>query len=511
MRLQLLLSSALLHLVAANEFGSHSHCCEALRKAGLGQSLISSTNVFAFQTSLAKYFSLSARLSPQCFFQPRDSTEVSEGIKALVRANQTQSCQFAVRGGGHMHWAGAAGIEKGVTIDMGKINHVAYHEQNSSVSVGAGAVWGEVYSYLDKINIMVTGARSSSVGVAGSTLGGGNSYHAGSRGLICDGVLQYEIVLGDGSIVTASKDERADLFRALKGGSSNMGLVTRFDYQAYEGGKMFGGVIKHSLDTADQQFASLHKFANAINFDPYSSIIVISNYFSIMKDGFFSDVLDYAKPAKRSEIPIMRDFLAIKNKLGDSTGLRNMTSLAHEFEVPKDSRVSFSTLTFKNDVRVMRKAHEAFLQVVSKLKAEAKGSWGILTLYQPIPTIFAKHGNENGGNVLGLDRFKDTLILYEPYLKWEGSDQDELFNGQSHYLREVVSTYARSIGADNEWLYLNYADRDQSPLEGYGAENVARIRAASRKYDPEGVFQYMMPGGFKVSRVRAPCKQYDLR
>lgn len=48
---------------------------------------------------------------------------------------------------------------------------------------------------------------------------------------------------------------------------------------------------------------------------------------------------------------------------------------------------------------------------------------------------------------------------------------------------------------------MNYDDKDQNPLESYGPENVAKIRAAAAKYDPDGIFQTLVPGGFKISGV----------
>lgn len=290
--------------------------------------------------------------------------------------------------------------------------------------------------------------------------------------------------------------------------------MTRFDYDAYEGGRIFGGLVMRSLNTADRQFSALYNFANAIHTDPYTSIIVISIYFAnnpSMPAPFFMDVTEHTKPAKPSDIPILQEFFSIPGKSSDTTGLRNMTSLTRELDAPKDSRVSFSTITFKNDLRVLKYAHEMYKKVLANLQAQAKGNWALYTLYQPIPPLFSQHSNERGGNVLGLDRFKDNLILYEPYLRWQGSDQDDLFNGQARFLREEISSYAKSIGADNPWIYLNYADVDQHPLESYGAENVERIRAAAKKYDPQGVFQDMMPGGFKISKVRTePSKPYVL-
>lgn len=73
-------------------------------------------------------------------------------------------------------------------------------------------------------------------------------------------------------------------------------------------------------------------------------------------------------------------------------------------------RVSFSTLTTKNDLRVLTKAHELWLTVVQRLKTEAKGPWEGHQLYQPIPPTFGKDSVAHGGNVLGLDRFDETLV-----------------------------------------------------------------------------------------------------
>lgn len=67
---------------------------------------------------------------------------------------------------------------------------------------------------------------------------------------------------------------------------------------------------------------------------------------------------------------------------------------------------------------------------------------------------------------------------------------------------DQLREYAISIGGDHEYIYLDYADEVQDPLGSYGPENVAKMRAAAAKYDPTGVFQTMMPGGFKISKVR---------
>lgn len=399
-----------------------------------------------------------------------------------------------------MHFKGASGIEDGVTIDLGDMNGVVYHAENETVTVGPGAVWGDVYEYLDRIGKMVVGGRSYSVGVGGLILGGGNSYYAARKGLVCDNVAAFEVVLGNGAIITASATEHADLFQALKGGASNFGIVTRFDLHAFEGGNIFGGILLSPAQTAESQFSALVAFGDKIHEDPYGSAIVIDVYLASLNLHAFMTALEYTAPVKRPTV--FKDFFEnIENPISDSTGIRNMTDLARELEQPKTHRVQFSTLTFKNDIRVLRKAHELFKSMIQKLEAEATGDWRAMALYQPIPTLFAEHSKARGGNVLGLDRFDENLIMYEPYIAWKGAEQDELFESQAAWLRAEVAAYAESIGSGNEFLYLDYTDVTQKPLESYGEENVAKIRRVAAKYDPEEVFQRMMPGGFKISQV----------
>lgn len=91
--------------------------------------------------------------------------------------------------------------------------------------------------------------------------------------------------------------------------------------------------------------------------------------------------------------------------------------------------------------------------------------------------------------------------MYQPYISWQGDAQNELFQQAGAELISRIRAYAISIGADRPYLYLDYADVTQDPLTGYGVENVKKMKAAAEKYDPDGVFQKLVPGGFKISKV----------
>lgn len=142
-------------------------------------------------------------------------------------------CQFAIRGGSRAPWAGSANIDHGVTIDMSFIKYVSVDPSSKIVSVGAGARWSDVYEKLDAIGLGVAGGRLSDVGVGGLIIDGGVSYFASRYGLVCDQVVNFEVVLGNGQIIYANAISNPDLWFALKGGSNNFGIVTRFDLKTF--------------------------------------------------------------------------------------------------------------------------------------------------------------------------------------------------------------------------------------------------------------------------------------
>jgi len=241
-------------------------------------------------------------------------------------------------------------------------------------------------------------------------------------------------------------------------------------------------------------------FGNNINNDPYGSAIGIWQYSTLTNQTIIINAYEYTSPVVAP--PAFKEFLSIPGNTSDSMRITNMTDLTIELEQAGGYRDSFITLTFKNDVRVLTKAIELHDALIPKIKARAKGNWTMQNMFQPIPTVFGKIGAEKGGDMLGFDRFNETVVLFQTYLAWNGASQDKFFQSQGDWLISELSTYAKSIGKSNPFIYLDYAYKTQKPLVSYGAKNVAKIRAAAKKYDPNGVFQTMVPGGFKISKVR---------
>jgi FAD/FMN-containing dehydrogenase len=110
--------------------------------------------------------------------------------------------------------------------------------------------------------------------------------------LVCDNIIGYEIVLSSGSIIYATQTSHGDLWRALKGGSSNFGIVTRFDIRTFPQGPFYGGVIVCPITTLDAQ---LQGFIDLLTkYDPYAAVIV-SIRWNKEKDSSILCNLEYTK------------------------------------------------------------------------------------------------------------------------------------------------------------------------------------------------------------------------
>ncbi|KAG8865989.1 hypothetical protein FRC20_009184 [Serendipita sp. 405] len=145
---------------------------------------------------------------------PGTTNDVSKIMKVLAN----HKVPFGVKGGGHTtnpKFSSTTGIQ----LYMSFFDKVEYDSSKKTLAVGSGCLWDQVYrEILAKGRYVIGGSATEGVGVAG-----------------IDNIVEFEVVIPNGDIIrTGSSGPHSDLFRALKGGGNNFGIVTEFVIKTYE-------------------------------------------------------------------------------------------------------------------------------------------------------------------------------------------------------------------------------------------------------------------------------------
>ncbi|MCJ1472283.1 hypothetical protein MMC13_000930 [Lambiella insularis] len=441
-------------------------CCSALVVV-LGSKVLSPGSQ-GYNASLASYYSAQeAAVHPFCIVTPISTTDVSRAITTLTRSN----CTFAIRSGGHSTWAGDANIASGVTIDLQGLNAVELSHDRSTVSVGQGNRWGEVYKALLPENRTVAGGRVAEVGVGGLTLGAGLSAFTPRFGFTCDSVVNFEVVLASGEVINANEGHNADLLHALRSGSNNFGVVTRIDFQTHEQGDIWGGVP----------------------LDEYASLTMSITYAAGGNHGV-SNTLYYTKPVKYPKS--FNPFTDIPS-VSDTLRTANFSSFADEGTAnnPEGYRALLATSSIGSSLQVLTASFEAWNKSVAAF-SEVVGLEAKL-FFEPVPQV-AYQTTTLAPNVLGLDHNQGGLVIVGVAVGWTNRSDDALVTQVAQRIVAEIDEKVKDLGEYFDFVYLNYAMDWQNVIGSYGAENVAKLQNVSKTYDPNGVLQSNVPGGYKL-------------
>lgn len=115
----------------------------------------------------------------------------------------------------------------------------------------------------------------------------------------------------------------------------------------------------------------------------------------------------------------------------------------------------------------------------------------LVLLIQPHPVT-------NGTNSLGLPPGEKDLVLSVLTAAYANKEDDDRVQEGMQAIVDRHNEITRDRGLYIPFQYLNYADKSQDPIGSYGEDIKARLQAVSRRYDPHGLFQTGVPGGFKL-------------
>ena len=156
-----------------------------------------------------------------------------------------------------------------------------------------------------------------------------------------------------------------------------------------------------------------------------------------------------------------------------------------------NARGIYANTVFLPTLAILEQVYSLWNNTISSVQNVAYLSYTMA--FQRIPTTIP--GNENS---LGLSASAGNLVLCLLSFAWGNAADDTLMYNVTKTLIDLIEQATKQAGLYNQFLYLNYAANFQDPLSSYGVVSKMHLKAVSRKYDPTGVFQTGVPGGFKL-------------
>jgi FAD/FMN-containing dehydrogenase len=381
---------------------------------------------------------------------------------------------FAVRGRGHSYAGGSVG--PGLTLDVGGLGGVEADPATGRVTVGGGTRMAALADELAKHGLVLPLGNADDVGVGGLILGGGVAGVSRVYGLTCDALLETEVVLADGSVVTCSEREHPDLFWACRGaGGGTFGVHTSFTLQARpvpaistflvvwpwpEAVAVFTAAQRLLAGAPDRLSARIGAARS-----PEGWVSVAGQYLGPAAElrELLAPVLAAARPVK-TEI-IEQDFWAARR-------YRKHATTADAFAVR--SRFARAPLPAE--------AVAAAIATIDRWPGSncpdgagiAMFSWGGAINRVPAGATAFPH--------------RDTMFLVSVDTSWTVEDSPGVVAANLGWLHELYGQLGTVTGTD---AYVNFPDPDLADWRtAYYGPGLARLADVKRRYDPDRVFDH---------------------
>ncbi|MBL8482188.1 MAG: FAD-binding oxidoreductase [Rhodocyclaceae bacterium] len=419
----------------------------------------------------------------------------SADVAAAVNFARQNGLVVAVRCGGHSV-AGLSTCDDGILIDLGGLKKMEVDPTARTARAGGGVLWGEFDAATQLHGLHTPGGRVTTTGIGGFTTGGGYGWTSSKYGLTCDNLISAEVVLADGRVVSCSEKLNDDLFWGIRGGGSNFGIVTEFEYRLHPLGPLvLAGLALWPIERAGDVLRAWRDYVDGAP-DELSTACVI---LTAPPEPF---VPDHLKGQVALGMAVMyvgnpEDGKAIVQPLKD---LRPAVDLIQPMPytvfqslldpmAPKGYRSYWRGEYCKG---FPDGAIDTFIQHAPQLTAAAP------PLSQ---TIIFRVGQGVAATADSATAFshRDADYLFHPISMWQQATDDARLIAINRAFCDAMRPY--STGS----AYLNFSPEDRV-RDAYGAAKHARLVALKDRYDPHNLFklnQNIEPAGGPSARLPA--------
>ncbi|KAI3607893.1 isoamyl alcohol [Moniliophthora roreri] len=419
--------------------------------------------------------------SPACIVFPRETAHVQAAMKVIFE----NEIDYAVQAGGHSAMKGWNTVQNGVLISFTYMKAVTYDAQRDSITLQPGITWGEAVDALERFGVAPVGGRVSDVGT-GLLLGGGLSFLSPRHGLGCDTYLELDVVLVDGTLVTATEDnEYKDLFKALKGGANRFGVVTRYEVKAVRTGTKdergwFGGMVifanasvqgmleavaEFTRDNHDPDATMLSFIANLVLNDPSHTVTTLP----------IASLLYNGTPRNLSQTETEEMF---NKTFASFLSLAAIQSILKPLSYPEVSHLNDETPEMQGrgqffGASTFGTAEDEVARYVQAYEATHSFAQEYKSILNSTVLAFTPIGETQiniGGNLMVSPGTRPyNAVQFQVTVQQPEQDRDLVFGAME---RDRLAWFARFPGAEGAPLYINECDKKQRVFPTYCGFNI---------------------------------------
>ncbi len=393
---------------------------------------------------------------------------------------------LAVRGGGH-NIAGNAMCDDGFVIDLSRMKAVRVDPAYRRATIEGGGTLADLDAATQAHGLATPTGINSTTGIAGLTLGGGFGWLSRKFGMTIDNLESAEVVTASGEVVRASATEHPDLFWALKGGSGNFGVVTRFEFRLHPvGPELLSGLIVYPISKAKSVLQQYREFIAKAP-DELSVWTVLRHApplpflpESVHGKAIVALALIYAGDPKKGE-SLIEPLRSFGTPLGEHVGVQPYVAWQQVF----DPLLAFGARNYwksHNFSTLADGLFDAVIEYIGTLPSPQCeiffGAIGGATTRPPTESAAYPH--------------RDALFVMNVHGRWDDPADDKRCIGWARDFFKASAPYATG-GVYVNFLTADEADRVRS---AYGS-NYDRLVQVKRKYDPGNLFrmnQNISPG-----------------
>ncbi|RDW88377.1 hypothetical protein BP6252_00409 [Coleophoma cylindrospora] len=417
-------------------------------------------------------------------------------ISAAVEFAQANNIRFVIRNTGHDYLgkstgAGALSVWTHYLKDTAVLDYTSTAYTGKAMKYGAGVQGYEAIDATKAAGLVTVGGECPTVGVAGGyTQGGGHSALSTSFGLSADNVLEWEVVLANGTIATATPTENEDLYWAMSGGGGGTyAIATSVTVKAHADATIGGAllVVYASATTQDTFYEAIDKFHTLLPAMVDAGSMVVY-YFT---DAFFqiAPITVYNSTAEETEA-ILADFTTVLSSLNITYTLNTTTSASYE----EHYNTYFGPLPLGNiQVGIAQYGGRLISRdnVANNMDALSAAYRNITengVTFIGVGTNVSSSAITSGPSNAVLPAWRTALVSATLTLPWNfTAPWDDMIALQDKMTNEIVPQM--EAVTPNSGTYMNEADFRQPNFQTtYFGTNYDKLLAIKNKYDPDHLF-----------------------